>query len=103
MTKGDFIGREALLRRKDDPNSRRRVGLMLEGKRIAREGAAVLQGGVEVGRVTSGTYSPTLDRAIAMAYVDPAVTAVGTACEVAIRGKPAPAKVVPLPFYKRPK
>jgi aminomethyltransferase len=103
MTKGDFIGREALLRRKDDPRLRRRVGLVPEGKRIAREGAPVLQGGVEVGRVTSGTYSPTLDRAIAMAYVDPAVTAVGTACEVDIRGKPAPAKVVPLPFYKRPK
>jgi aminomethyltransferase len=103
MTKGDFIGREALLRRKDDPNLRRRVGLVLEGKRIAREGAAVLQGGVDVGRVTSGTYSPTLDRAIAMAYVDPAVTGVGTACEIDIRGKAAPAKVVPLPFYKRPK
>jgi aminomethyltransferase len=102
MTKGEFIGREALLRRKDDPNLRRRVGLVLEGKRIAREGAAVLLGGAEVGRVTSGTYSPTLDRAIAMAYVDPAVTA-GTACELDIRGKPAPAKVVPLPFYKRPK
>jgi aminomethyltransferase len=103
LTKGDFVGRDALLRRKDDPTLRRRVGLELDGKRIAREGSAVLKGGAEVGRVTSGTYSPTLDRAIAMAYVDPALTAAGAACEVDIRGKAAPAKVVPLPFYKRQK
>jgi aminomethyltransferase len=103
LDKGDFIGRDALRRRKGDPALKRRIGLELEGKRIAREGAAVLKGGAEVGRVTSGTFAPTLDRAIAMAYVDPALAAVGTACEVDIRGKAAPAKVVPLPFYKRPK
>jgi aminomethyltransferase len=101
--KGEFIGRDALLRRKGDPSLRRRVGLELDGKRIAREGAGVLKGGAEAGRVTSGTYAPTLDRSIAMAYVDPALAAAGTACEVDIRGKAAPAKVVPLPFYKRPK
>ncbi len=103
LDKGDFIGRDALLRRQDDPTLRRRVGLELDGKRIAREGATVVRGGAEVGRVTSGTYSPTLDRSIAMAYVDAALTAVGTACEVDIRGKTAPAKVVPMPFYKRQK
>ncbi|HEX5270788.1 MAG TPA: glycine cleavage system aminomethyltransferase GcvT [Gemmataceae bacterium] len=103
LGKGDFIGRDALLKRQNDAALRRRVGLELEGKRIAREGAAVASGGKEVGRVTSGTYSPTLDRAIAMAYVDPALTAAGTACEVDIRGKAAPARVVPLPFYKRQK
>jgi aminomethyltransferase len=103
LTKGDFVGRDALLRRKDDAGLRRRVGLELDGKRIAREGAAVLRNGAEAGRVTSGTFSPTLDRAIAMAYVDPAPAVVGAACEVDIRGKAAPAKVVPLPFYKRPK
>jgi glycine cleavage system T protein (aminomethyltransferase) len=103
LNKGDFIGRDALLLRKDNPTLRRRVGLELDGKRIAREGAAILKGGAEAGRVSSGTFSPTLDRAIAMAYVDPALAAAGTACEVDIRGKAAPAKVVPLPFYKRPK
>jgi aminomethyltransferase len=103
LGKGDFLGRDALLRRQNDPTLRRRVGLELEGKRIAREGAAVLSGGREVGRVTSGTYSPTLDRVIAMAYVDPALTAAGTACDVDVRGKSAPAKVAPLPFYKRQK
>jgi aminomethyltransferase len=103
MDKGDFLGRAALERRRQDPTLRRRVGLELEGKRIAREGAAVLQSGREVGRVTSGTLSLTLNRSIAMAYVDPDLTAAGTACEVDIRGNPVPARVVPLPFYRRPK
>jgi len=101
--KGDFVGREALLRRKDDPSLRVRVGLELEGKRIGREGSAVLSGGAEVGRVTSGTFSPTLEKAVAMAYVEPALAAAGTACEVDVRGKAAPAKVVSLPFYRRAK
>ncbi len=103
MDKGDFIGRQALERCRQDATRRQRVGLELEGKRIAREGAAVLHQGRAVGQVTSGTFSPTLGKAIVMAYVDPPVTAPGTACEVDVRGKPAPAKVVPLPFYKRPR
>jgi len=103
LDKGDFVGRDALLRRKDDAALRRRVGLEIDGKRIAREGAAVLRGGRAVGQVTSGTYSPTLERAIAMAYVDPALAAAGTACAVDIRGKAASAQVVPVPFYKRHK
>jgi aminomethyltransferase len=103
MDKGDFSGRSALERRRADRSLRQRVGLELEGKRIAREGAAVLSGGKEVGRVTSGTLSPTLGTVIAMAYVDPAWTAVGTACEVDIRGQPTPARVVSLPFYRRSK
>ena len=101
--KGDFIGRQAMLRLRDDPARPRRVGLELQGKRIAREGATVLRDGREVGRVTSGTFSPTLGRAIAMAYVDPACTAAGTDCAVDVRGKTEPARVVPLPFYRRPK
>jgi aminomethyltransferase len=103
LGKGDFIGRDALLRRKEDRSLRVRVGLELVGKRIGREGSAVLHGGAEVGRVTSGTFSPTLGKAIAMAYVEPALTAAGRACEVDVRGQAVPAQVVPLPFYKRPK
>jgi aminomethyltransferase len=101
--KGDFIGRDALLRRKDDPTLPQRVGLVLEGKRIAREGAAVLHEGRAVGRVTSGTFTPTLQKTVAMAYVDPACKAVGAACAVDVRGKPEPARIVELPFYRRPK
>lgn len=102
MDKGDFLGRAALDRRRQDPSAQRRVGLELEGKRIAREGANVLQGGRPIGRVTSGTFGPTLQKAIAMAYVEPASAQTGTTCEVDVRGKPALARVVPLPFYRRP-
>src|SRR5438876_9179515 len=101
MDKGDFVGRKALLQRQHDPSRPQRVGLELEGKRIAREGCTVLRDGQPVGRVTSGTFSPTLGKAIAMAYVAPAYTSPGTTCEVDVRGKPAPARVVPLPFYDR--
>jgi aminomethyltransferase len=101
LDKGDFIGREAMVKRKNDPALPKRVGLEIEGKRIAREGASVTRGGKEVGKITSGTFAPTLARAIAMAYLEPAATAVGTELEVDVRGKPASARVVPLPFYKR--
>jgi len=80
-----------------------RVGLELQGKRIAREGATVSRAGREVGRVTSGTFTPTLQKAIAMAYVEPGCSAVGTECEVDVRGKGEAARVVPLPFYRRTK
>jgi aminomethyltransferase len=103
MDKGDFIGRDALARLRDDKARHRRVGLELGGKRIAREGFAVTRDGHEVGRVTSGTYSPTLARVIAMAYVEPAAAAPGTALAVDVRGKPEPARVVPLPFYRKAK
>jgi aminomethyltransferase len=98
---GDFIGRAALVSAKANPDRLRRVGLELEGKRIAREGALVLAGDSQVGRVTSGTFSPTLEKSIAMAYVPAAQAAVGTNLSVDIRGQRESAKVVKLPFYKR--
>jgi aminomethyltransferase len=101
LDKGEFIGREALLRRRQDAGRPVRVGLELEGKRIAREGAEVRQGGRPVGQVTSGTFAPTLQKTIAMAYVEPAAAAAGTALEVDVRGRPEHARVVPLPFYRR--
>lgn len=101
LDKGDFVGREALVKRREDAALPKRVGLEIEGKRIAREGASVSRDGKEIGRITSGTFVPTLAKAIAMAYVAPAATAVGTTLEVDVRGKPAPARVVPLPFYRR--
>jgi aminomethyltransferase len=103
LDKGDFLGRAALLRRRQDPTLWQRVGLELEGKRIAREGAAVLQRGRVVGRVCSGTFGATVNKTIAMAYVEPALAGPGSACEVDIRGKPARAHVATLPFYRRAK
>jgi aminomethyltransferase len=103
MEKGDFVGRGALQERHQDRTRRQRVGLEIVGKRLAREGSAITVGGKEVGRVCSGTFSPTLQKAIAMAYVDPVVTGPGTTVDVDIRGRNEAARVVPLPFYKRKK
>lgn len=97
----EFPGHAALTRFKTDAALPVRVGLELAGKRVPREGFAVLVGDRRVGETTSGTFSPTLDRPIAMAYVEPAHAAPGTALIVDIRGRPEPATVVKLPFYRR--
>jgi aminomethyltransferase len=97
----DFVGRAALEQAAGDPNQQVRVGLQLDGKRVPRQGCPVMQGDDHVGEVTSGTYSPTLERPIAMAYVRPAAQAPGTQLSVDIRGTQHAAVVVPLPFYQR--
>ena len=79
------------------------VGLELQGPRIARQGAAVKSGPAQIGEVTSGTFSPTLQKSIAMAYVDTGHAAEGQTLEIDLRGSIVPARVVPLPFYKRAK
>ena len=99
---GDFIGREALIAKKSEAPLRKRVGLELQGKRIAREGAELFVGEKRVGEVTSGTFSPTLERTIAMGYLSPEHAELGSAVEVDIRGKRTPANVVEMPFYRRP-
>ena len=98
-----FVGGDALVAISGTPKDRVRVGLSLEGKRIAREHTPVKAGDVTVGEVTSGTFSPTLQRTIAMAYVSKAQAAVGTKLMVDLRGKLEAAEVAPLPFYKRSK
>ena len=103
MEKGYFRGKPALARRGNDATLRRRVGLELKGKRIAREGAILKAGGKPIGVVTSGTHSPTFAKPIAMGYVDPAYQKAGTTMIVDIRGNDEEAVVVTLPFYKRPK
>jgi aminomethyltransferase len=99
----DFVGRAALERFAADKNQPARVGLQLEGKRVPRQGCPVLHGDEVVGEVTSGTFSPTFERPIAMAYVRPTSQAVGTRLAVDIRGTQHAATVVPLPFYQRVK
>ena len=79
-------------------SERRRVGLSLEGRLPAREGAQVFAGDTQVGRVSSGGFSPTLGHPIAMAYVDIAHAASGTPLAVEVRGRRLKAIVVPLPF-----
>ncbi len=99
----EFIGSDALKRFATDKSQPVRVGLQGEGKRVPRQGCPVLHEGKVVGEVTSGTYSPTLDRPIAMAYVEPSASAVGTQLTTDIRGTQHSAVVVPLPFYQRQK
>ena len=98
----DFIGAEALRRIQETGPKRKLVGLELEGKRIARQGAPVLADGETVGEVTSGTLSPTLGKSIALAYVAADRAGEGTALAVDLKGTTVAAKVVKVPFYKRP-
>jgi aminomethyltransferase len=102
LNAGDFIGKSALLRIKNGGIRKERVGLELAGKRIAREGSSVFLEGREIGQVTSGTFSPTLQKPIAMAYIEKGAAKIGQAVEVDIRGKREPATLVSLPFYRRP-
>jgi len=97
-----FVGRSAILAARKDKSLPIRVGLELEGRRAAREDCQIFHGDQRVGVVTSGSYTPTLERSISMAYVDPEFTELGTELLVDIRGKSHSAKVVEVPFYKRP-
>jgi aminomethyltransferase len=98
-----FIGSEALRSKSINPTIPKRVGLLLEGRRAARQGSNVLDADRRiVGQVTSGSFSPTLDRPIAMAYLDASIASAGAILDVDIRGTTVPATIVPLPFYKKP-
>jgi aminomethyltransferase len=97
---GDFVGRSAS--EVGAPETARvLVGLTSEGKRAGRAGYAVFNGDDEVGAITSGALSPTLGYPIAMAYVDPGLSAPGTTLAIDVRGSRVAASVVTLPFYKR--
>lgn len=95
---GGFPGAERILGVLANGPARKRVGLAIEGRMAAREGAAVLVGDENVGVVTSGGFSPTLERPIAMAFVSATHAAPGTAVSIEVRGKRLTATVVPMPF-----
>jgi aminomethyltransferase len=101
--KGDFVGRDALLAQKEAGVERRLVGFEIEGRGIAREGHKVVRGDEAVGHVTSGTWSPTFEKALGMAYVPVEMAEPGSGIEIEVRGRRLPAKVVALPFYRRAK
>jgi len=99
-----FIGMDALKRTVDQGGpARKLVGLVIEGKRSARQGMLIRSGNSEVGIVTSGAPSPTLGQCIAMGFVNRDLTPVGTALQVDTGKGLLEAKVVPMPFYKAPK
>ena len=97
----DFVGRAALEKVAADGPKRRLVGMTVEGRGIARHGYPVHAGERRTGVVTSGTQSPTLGVPIAMAYVSPADAEPATMLDIEIRDTRVPARVVPLPFYRR--
>ena len=95
---GAFPGGERILQLLAEGTPTRRVGLALDGRMAAREGAEVFSGDKPVGTVTSGGFSPTLGHPIAMAYVEVAHSPEGTELELEVRGKRLPARVVAMPF-----
>jgi aminomethyltransferase len=96
-----FPGSERFRAFRDQPLGRVRVGLVFDSKRAAREGSTVCLGDREIGVVTSGSFAPTLGQAVAMAMLDRAAAQPGTVVDVLIRETRQPARVAPLPFYRR--
>jgi aminomethyltransferase len=101
--KAEFLGKEALAEQKACGLTRKLVGFEMVDRAIARHGYDVYGGDQKIGVVTSGTQTPFLKKAIGMAYVPIAKTEPGAEFEIDIRGRRARARVVPLPFYKRPR
>lgn len=101
--KGSFLGRERLEREKAEGSPRTLVGFEVLERGIARQGHDVWVGGEKVGSVTSGTQTPWLKKAIGMAYLPTPIATPDRELEIDIRGRRVRARVVPLPFYKRPR
>ncbi|MEN6421027.1 MAG: glycine cleavage system aminomethyltransferase GcvT [Smithella sp.] len=97
----EFIGKKALEDKKKSGRADKLVGIEMTGRGIARHGYKVFYGGKEIGVVTSGTFSPTLSKAIGLAFINADFSAPDTAIEVVIRDTMTAAKIVKLPFYKR--
>lgn len=100
-TKENFQGRDRLARQKEQRLTRKLVGFQLEQRGIPRHGMAILKAGKRVGHVTSGNFSPVLQKGIGLGYLPPDLETIGSEIQIDIRGKLLPARVVTLPFYKR--
>ena len=101
LSKPSFLGREALVRQRREGVRRKLVGLELLQPGIARGGYQLFKNGRNVGRVTSGTHSPSLGKAIALGYVSSEQAQIENCIDVEIRGRKVAAKIVSLPFYRR--
>lgn len=100
LDKGEFIGRDALARQKEEGVRERLVGFILQDRAFPRHGYEVRHQGEPAGEVTSGTVSPMLNQGVGLAYIAREFAAPGTPIEVVIRNRPVPAEVVRPPFYK---
>jgi aminomethyltransferase len=103
LNKGEFLGRDVLFQQKQKGVERTLVGFEMQDRLIARDGCPISIADGQTGRVTSGSPAPFLKKNIGMAYVPPASKAPGTEITVEIRANRAPARIVPMPFYKRTK
>ncbi|EGO62055.1 glycine cleavage system aminomethyltransferase GcvT [Acetonema longum] len=101
LDKGDFNGREVLLRQKEQGLTRKLAGFVLTDRGVARSEYPVIAAGRQAGQVTSGSYSPTLDKNLGLALVETEFAGQGQKLEIEIRGKNAAAEVIARPFYKR--
>ncbi len=101
LAKADFSGKATLVKQKAEGLKRKLVGFQLDGRRVPRHGMAILSGGRVVGQVTSGTFSPSLERPIGMGYVEAALAPVGTALEIQAGTTMLPARVTARPFHTR--
>ncbi|HAP35479.1 MAG TPA: glycine cleavage system aminomethyltransferase GcvT [Bacteroidetes bacterium] len=101
LNKGEFVAKSILEKTKADGPKRKLVGMMLNEKAVPRHGYALLVNGKNIGVVTSGTFSPSLEKGIAMGYVDIPHTEVGSKIAIDVRGKMIDATVVALPFLKK--
>ena len=100
LAKADFIGKNALARQKNEGTKRLRVGLAATSQGIPRAGYEIVKDDEIIGKLTSGTFSPTLNRGIGMGYVPREYSNEGQKLEIMIRGKPLESVVVRLPFYQ---
>ena len=103
LNKGDFIGREALAKQKEEGLKRKLIGFEVTDRGIARDDQDLFINGERAGKVTSGSPAPFLKKNIGMGYVPTGFANAGQAIEIDVRGKMVGAQVVPLPFYKRAK
>jgi aminomethyltransferase len=103
LNKGEFIGRDALLKVKEQGLKRKLIGIEMIERGVCRGGYAIYEDDQQIGILTSGAPSPTLNKNIGMGYVGASYAVVGKPVFVDIRGKRVAAQIVALPFYKRPK
>lgn len=103
LDKGDFVGRDALLKQKREGVPRKLVGFEMRGRGIARDGYPVMRGGEQIGFVTSGSPAPYLDKNIGMALLQTAAAESGGAIDIQVRTRGVEAEIVQLPFYSRKK
>jgi aminomethyltransferase len=101
LNKGEFVGKEPMIRAQQKGLKRRLVGLNLPEKNIARHGYSIADNGSTIGQITSGTFSPSLQKSIAMGYVDMPHAEPGSIVSVPIRGKAIEATVVKTPFLRK--